>query len=462
MHRADRGKSFGSINMALQMNIKALFLVSLSCLVGCSSIAPQVRPNILTDALKNYEVVDLTHTLDKDFPFIPVPGITFPFALEPIANILTHGVAANAWKIHEHMGTQIDAPNHFAAGGKSLEAITAQEQIAPIVVIDFRRESEADRDARLSVEHIKAWEALHGQITDGSVVALYTGWDAKIGDASYIGLDEQKVKHFPGFGVDAIDFLVKQRNIWGVAVDTLSFDPGNDHEYRSHKALLGAGKWALEAVANLKRVPPTGATVFIGAPKVRDATGGLVRVIAMVPKVSSDALPLQGRWRSVNVEQIRAASGRLTYLTRMFTFEKDKWTVEFTIFADVAGRAPLLRGVNQGVFKAGDRLHLIDATAMDFSFVSRTLTPLVEDMASTLTSANCGSKPWRVNESQDVIREGCAIARVPSLQNCSGEFDVVRISAGKLFLGARPATLDMCSSSRRPMFPGEDALTRIQ
>jgi kynurenine formamidase len=444
------------------MNFKALFLVSLSCLVGCSSIAPTGRQNNLIDVMKSYEVVDLTHTLDKDFPFIPVPGVTFPFALESIAKIQTHGVAANAWKIHEHMGTQIDAPNHFAVGGKSLEAITVQEQIVPIVVVDFRRESEANRDARLNVENIKSWEAQHGRIADGSVVALYSGWDARIGDASYIVLDEQKVKHFPGFGVDAIEFLVQQRNIWGVAVDTLSFDPGNDHEYLSHKALLGAGKWALEALANLKRIPPTGATVFIGAPKVRDATGGPARVIAMVPKVPNDALPLQGRWRSVNVEQIRGAAGRSIYLSRLFTFEKDKWAIEFTIFADAAGRVPVLRGVNQGNFTVGDQLHLVDATSVNFSFATRTLTPLTEDMANALTKANCGSKPWRVNEAQDVIREGCAPARVPSLQNCSGEFDVVRVSAGKLYLGARPATLDMCSPPRRPFFPGEDALTRIQ
>ena len=59
---------------------------------------------------QEYRLVDLTHTLDEDFPYIPVPGITFPFALEPIATIEEHHVAANAWRIHEHLGTQIDAP----------------------------------------------------------------------------------------------------------------------------------------------------------------------------------------------------------------------------------------------------------------------------------------------------------------------------------------------------------------
>jgi kynurenine formamidase len=396
-----------------QMKIKALLLmlVSLTSLISCSSVPPTGSPNALIDVIKNHELVDLTHTLDKDFPFIPVPGVTFPFALEPIAKIQSHGVAANAWRIHEHMGTQIDAPNHFALGGKSLEAITAREQVVPIVVIDFRLEGAINHDAALDVEKIKLWEAQHGRIPDGSVVALYTGWDMKIGDASYIGLDDKKVKHFPGFGVDAIQFLIRERNIWGVAVDTLSFDPGRDNDYLSHKALLGAGKWALEALANLKRIPPTGATVFIGSPKVRDATGGPARVIAMVPSAPGDALPLVGRWQSVKVEEIRGAAGRPTFLTRTFTFEKDKWVIEFTLFADAAGKVPVLRGVNRGDFRVGDRLHLIDATAVDFSFESRTLTPLAEDMANALTKAGCGLNPWRVNEAQDVTRGMCARTR---------------------------------------------------
>jgi glyoxylase-like metal-dependent hydrolase (beta-lactamase superfamily II) len=66
-------------------------------------------------SIKNIQ--DLTHTLTPDFPFIPVPGITFPFEIKPIATIEHNGVSANRWVIHEHLGTQIDAPNHFVAAG---------------------------------------------------------------------------------------------------------------------------------------------------------------------------------------------------------------------------------------------------------------------------------------------------------------------------------------------------------
>lgn len=271
------------------MGIKAWLGTALASVSLASCVSPGTAPPAADFAAlaKQFDIVDLTHTLDNKFPFIPVPGITFPFALEPIATLEKHGVAANAWRMHEHMGTQIDAPNHFSPGGHGMEALGAQELIVPIVVIDFRREGEMNRDAVLQPDYIKKWELTHGRIPQGSVVALYTGWDRRIGDPSFIGLDDKHVKHFPGFGPEAIRFLVKERGVWGVAVDTLSFDVGIDGTYAAHRELLGAGKWALEALANLDKLPPVDGTVFIGAPKVRGATGGIARVIALVPRKSS-------------------------------------------------------------------------------------------------------------------------------------------------------------------------------
>ena len=225
-----------------------------------------------------YRIVDLTHTLDGDFPYIPVPGITFPFALEPIATIEKNHVAANAWRIHEHLGTQIDAANHFVIGGAALHEITAQELIVPAVVIDFRQRARAERDAELTVDDILIWESRFGRIPDGAAVILYTGWDVKLHDpdGAFVGLDEQGVKHYPGVGAEAARFLVEERAIWGVGVDTISFDPGPDGEYRTHRAVLGAERWALECLANVRYLPPKGSVLFVGAPKVRGATGGPV------------------------------------------------------------------------------------------------------------------------------------------------------------------------------------------
>ncbi len=226
-------------------------------------------------------IQDLTHTLNSAFPYIPVPGITFPFSAEPIAQIKDIGVGANKWNIHEHIGTQIDAPNHFIAEGMALEDLEVRNLIVPMVVIDISAKAEKDVDAVLTPEDIYAWEAIHGAIPENACVMMYSGWEKVLHDAKYLGLDENHVKHFPGISLDAANVLIKERNISGVGVDVISFDPGYDSEYKTHKAVLGAGKWALEAVANLKKVPTKGGYLFVGAPKVEGGTGGITRILAV-------------------------------------------------------------------------------------------------------------------------------------------------------------------------------------
>jgi kynurenine formamidase len=251
-------------------------LVVLVCLVACGSL--ERRPPASGPRFEH--VLDLTHTLDSDFPYIPVPGITFPFALEPIATLANNGVAANRWRIHEHLGTQIDAPNHFAQGGRALEQLRTDELIVPVIVIDISARAATDADTTLTVADIERWEAQHGRVPKGACVMMNSGWQRHLHEPQYLGRGAGGL-HFPGISAEAAQFLVRERNIWGVGVDTISFDPGMDHTYRTHRVLLGADKWALEAVANLDRLPPVGATLFIGATKVRGATGGPVRLIAV-------------------------------------------------------------------------------------------------------------------------------------------------------------------------------------
>lgn len=226
-------------------------------------------------------VVDLTHTLDENFPYIPVPGITFPFRKESIAKIEEIGVGANKWFIHEHLGTQIDAPNHFIKEGRAMEDISLDELIVPIVVIDIKEKSKWNVDAVMSVDDILKCEGQHGAIPANACIVMNSGWEEHLKTEKYIGLDENGVKHFPGISTEAAQFLISQRDISGVGVDVISFDPGIDHEYKTHKIILGADKWALECLANLDLLPPKGATMIVGAPKVSGATGGLARVIAV-------------------------------------------------------------------------------------------------------------------------------------------------------------------------------------
>lgn len=226
-------------------------------------------------------IVDLTHTLTPDFPFIPVKKLTYPFELIPMATLQENGVEANSWKIHEHLGTHIDAPNHFIANQKSVDQLALQDLIVSVVVIDLEEKASRNADTELTVEDITNFERQYGKIPDHACVMMYSGWEKRVRDSSFVGLDAQQRKHYPGFSNDAIQFLLANRNIAGIGVDGLSLDPGIDENYTGHKTLFAAGKWAIECVANLSNIPKTGATLIVGAPKVGKATGGFSRIIAI-------------------------------------------------------------------------------------------------------------------------------------------------------------------------------------
>lgn len=409
-----------------------------------------------------YRVIDLTHTLDASFPYIPVPGVTFPFELEPIATIEEHSVAANAWRIHEHLGTQIDAPNHFVADGAGLHDLTARELLVPAVVIDFRARGRTDRDAELTVEDIRAWESRFGRIPDGACVILYTGWDTKLTDpGAFIGLDEEGVKHFPGIGSEAARFLIEERSIWGVGIDAISIDPGPDEAYRTHQVILGANKWALEALANVRHLPPRGAVLFVGAPKVRDATGGPARVIALAPPAPGfDPGALDGVWESERPERIERADGTAVYLTRRFTFREGTWRIRFTVTSDAGEHEALFSGDFGGTFAIGEYTPLLDAFEARFFFSERTLTPGNEQVAAALDAAGCGTMPWRAGAAQDIHELGCEPFRAYPSSACRAEYDLIRIHGDRLFLGVRPPDGNLCSESRRPISLTELAVIR--
>lgn len=226
-------------------------------------------------------IVDMSHTLTPDTPYNPTSGYYYPFRATTMTTIKNEGSNARRWDIHEHIGTQIDAPIHFHEGGQTLDKLAVNTLVAPLAIIDIRERARSNPDALLTVDDIGAWERRHGRLPRGAAVFLWSGWDAKINDPkAYVNLDDANTMHFPGFAMDAIAFLIRERDVVGIGTDALSPDVGPSADFPVHKAWHAAGKWNVECVANLDRVPPAGATVFIGASKVGDAAGGLVRIIA--------------------------------------------------------------------------------------------------------------------------------------------------------------------------------------
>lgn len=224
-------------------------------------------------------VVDLTHTLDENFPtFFGTPSWSreaqFTYAKEKF----------NLWKLTygEHIGTHFDAPLHFSADGKGVDEIPLDHLVCPLAVIDVTAKAAKDADYRLSVDDVRGYERRFGRISDGACVAMRSGWDKHVRTDRFRGADAGKVLHFPGVALETAEFLIKERKIAGLAVDTLSLDHGPSKDFAVHYKWLPSGRYGIECVANLDKVPPAGATLVAGAPKFKGGSGGPGRVLALV------------------------------------------------------------------------------------------------------------------------------------------------------------------------------------
>jgi kynurenine formamidase len=226
------------------------------------------------------KVVDLTHVLTPWFPtFFGVPGVE----LERRYTLGKDGANVNWWRVLEHAGTHIDAPLHYADNGAAIEAIPVDQLVAPLAVVDVSEKAARNPDYGLNRADLIAWEEKQGRLPDGSCVAMHSGWARLTSDtAKYTGRDAAGRFHFPGIDPEAAEWLLKERHVVGLAVDTLSLDPGSSKDFRTHAIWLPSGRWGIENIANLDQVPPTGATLVVGAPKVQGATGAPARILALV------------------------------------------------------------------------------------------------------------------------------------------------------------------------------------
>jgi kynurenine formamidase len=221
---------------------------------------------------------DLTYPLTTDFPAF-APGEEA--VRRTVVRVVPDGYYMQEWRVIEHIGTHVDAPGHFAEGGRLSTELQLSELITPAVVIDIAGRARRDPDTVVTVADLKAFERRYGRIPRGAAVLMYSGWGAKVGDPdAYRGTDSAGTLHFPGFGVDACEWLLRNRGIRSLGVDTLSIDPGNSATFDTHLALTGADRYGVENIANLDRIPRTGATLVVGLIPYQEGSGGQARVFA--------------------------------------------------------------------------------------------------------------------------------------------------------------------------------------
>lgn len=244
------------------------------------------------------EVVDLTHTLAPDFPIIVLPpelGQCAPFRMEEISRYDERGPAWywNNFTCGEHTGTHFDAPAHWISGkdlpDNTVDTIPPQQFLAPACVLDFSREAQADADFALTREHIMRWEEEHGRIPDRNWVFLRTDWSRKVGTPEYLNMREDGA-HSPGPDPEAVRFLVEERDIIGFGTETVGTDSGQGFHfippYPAHFLMHGRGRYGLQCLTDLHRLPPRGSLIFSAPLKIRRGSGSPLRVLALIPGAS--------------------------------------------------------------------------------------------------------------------------------------------------------------------------------
>jgi kynurenine formamidase len=225
---------------------------------------------------------DLTHVFRAGFPIYGNPPTFHPPSKRTLVNIVPDGYYGQEWTFWEHSGTHMDAPGHFVAGGRFSPEITLEELQVPLFVVDISaRVERGDHDAEVTVDDLRRAERRHGHIPKDALVAMYSGWETRVGDqTAFRNPDASGTYHFPGWSGDAVEWLLDRRRISAIGVDTLSLDPGRSTTFEAHLTLLRADKYGLENLANLSRVRPRGTTVHVGLIPWEDGSGGPARVWA--------------------------------------------------------------------------------------------------------------------------------------------------------------------------------------
>lgn len=256
-------------------------------LVGCvTTVKPQNRIAGVPPGV----VIDLSYPFDGSTVYWPTAEA---FHLEKDFEGTTeqgYFYSAYRYSAAEHGGTHIDAPVHFAKGRNSVDEIPLDRLMGPAIVIDVSKQCATDHDYLVTEEDFANWERLNGRIATGAIVFLRTGFGHFYPDRKkYLGTEERGAAavanlHFPGLHPNAARWLVRNRSIKAIGLDTASIDYGQSKLFESHRILFERNIPAFENVANLHRLPLKGFSVIALPMKIGRGSGGPLRIVAILPR----------------------------------------------------------------------------------------------------------------------------------------------------------------------------------
>lgn len=263
--------------------------IVITALCFISSIGCVANPQHGQFAWEQSRIVDLTHSFGAETIVWPTEQ-DFKLIVQHAEHTAGgYYYASNRMELPEHGGTHIDAPIHFSEGKQTLDQIPIDRMVGPAVRIDVTESCGRDQDYRVAISDIERWEANHGQIHYGAIVLLDTGyarfWPSR---KDYLGTELRgqegvRALHFPGLHPEAAAWLVRERHVKAVGIDTASIDYGQSTKFETHVALLSHNVPVFENLTNLNDLPDRGFDVIALPMKIAGGTGGPLRIIAVIP-----------------------------------------------------------------------------------------------------------------------------------------------------------------------------------
>jgi kynurenine formamidase len=226
-------------------------------------------------------VVFLSHVLDDSTPVFPGDP---PVEIRPAATIERDGYYLQHVSFGEQAGTHWAAAAHFSPGEPAADQLDAADFFFPAVVLDRRAETAADPDFAVRPADVERWEEDFGVIPERAAVLLLSGYDSKWHDpVAYLGADSSGRLHYPGFGADAVRWLIDQRGIGALGTDTMGVDPGADDTFSTNRLLLRGRRMHLENLCGLAKLPPAGGWIIVAGIRTAGGSGSPASVFGLVP-----------------------------------------------------------------------------------------------------------------------------------------------------------------------------------
>lgn len=241
----------------------------------------------LLQALKSKKWQSLTHDVSSDMAIYQAFN---PLKERILTTLEETGSDNREYTLGTSHGTHIDAPAHFMAGGRILSEIPLKERYLPLYVLHLEDKVAQDSGYAVTVQDILDYEAEYGRIPAGAFVAFSSRWYLRIhSQADFTNENEEGVEVTPGWSLEALEFLSRDRQITAIGHETLNTDAGPQAaqagDLVAQRYWLNENKFQVEVMANLDLVPAAGAMIMINCPHIKDAVAFPAEVIAVWDEV---------------------------------------------------------------------------------------------------------------------------------------------------------------------------------